>query len=144
MTRDRYSLVGKTQSAPDRLLELSRHLRSSSKLLTVIKNDRPVKRQKSAVRNKHLVGVKRYRKHVKRRVEPVPVATILKRNADGAFCLAENPNAWGYLVTNYDSILTLDKQLDNRLENEAAGYVIGSDESCDIMYMKLAFFLYIF
>jgi hypothetical protein len=135
--KDRCSLEGKTKSAPSRLFELTRRLRSSTKVLTAIKNDKPVKRQKSSVRNKHLVGVRRYRLPAKRKVIPVPVSTIMKRNPDGTFCLAESPNAWGYLVINYDSILTLDKQLDNRLANEAAGYVVGNDEDCDIMYVEL-------
>jgi hypothetical protein len=133
--KDRFALEGATQSAPCRLFELTQRLKSSSKVLTAIKNDKPVKRPKSAVRNKHLVGVRRYRKPVTRQVEPIPVSTIMKKKADRTFCLSESPNAWGYLVINYDSIIPLDKQLDNRLASEAAGYVVGNDENCDIRYI---------
>ncbi|CEG80934.1 hypothetical protein RMATCC62417_15195 [Rhizopus microsporus] len=62
---------------------------------------------------------------------------LIKDPSTSQLKVENNEDAWGYLVREGGETYTLDRELDKRLDNQAAGYIIGKKEDCDIrLYLK--------
>ncbi|KAI8056288.1 kinase-like domain-containing protein [Gilbertella persicaria] len=68
-----------------------------------------------------------------RLAQPAKSSAMIRKKADGFCEIIETKRAWGYLVQGRGHVFTLDKGLHNRQESEAAGYVIGTGNDCDIV-----------
>ncbi|KAI9262522.1 kinase-like domain-containing protein [Helicostylum pulchrum] len=63
----------------------------------------------------------------------VEVSPKILKLVEGLPTLEETRDAWGYIYETGNSVLTLDRKLNGELHaGQVAGYLIGTDEPCDI------------
>lgn len=63
---------------------------------------------------------------------------LIKDPSTSQLKVENNEDAWGYLVREGGETYTLDRELDKRLDNQAAGYIIGKKEDCDIRFLYIS------
>ncbi|KAG1381766.1 hypothetical protein G6F60_001109 [Rhizopus arrhizus] len=57
---------------------------------------------------------------------------LIKDLSSAQLKVENNLDAWGYLVRVGGETYTLDRELDKRLDNQSAGYIVGKKMDCDI------------
>lgn len=127
-----YKLEHKIQSSHECLVS---KLKSSNKVMKLL-DSRSTKKKKSSsflVQAAPFAGTKKMIKVVKSHRKPLSTGKILKRDQNGNYSFIETASntIWGYLAKN-EVLFPLEKRMDNRLEDETAGYTIGSHPNSDI------------